>query len=137
MLRCDNHEQLVLTHSQKIRDRLLSTGPDLSGTLQLLVKNEGLPGDKKLTATEGLLWLLRYVCFFCRAYHFHYFSGLEFTARALRLSLENPSEELSTSFTKAYEITLRKYHSILVRPVFSVCAESWTIHFFPYWQTNA
>eukprot|EP00300_Choanocystis_sp_HF-7_P027365 c32459_g1_i1.p1 GENE.c32459_g1_i1~~c32459_g1_i1.p1 ORF type:complete len:201 (+),score=27.71 c32459_g1_i1:43-645(+) len=94
---------------KKIRDRLLSTGPDLSGTLQLLVKNEGLPGDKKRTATEGLLWLLR---------------GLEFTARALRLSLENPSEELSTSFTKAYENTLRKYHSILVRPVFSLAMKA-------------
>lgn len=64
MLHSDTYEQLVLTRAQKIRDRLLSTGPDLSGTLQLLVKNEGLPGDKKRTATEGLLWLLRYVCLF-------------------------------------------------------------------------
>merc|ERR1712233_215081 len=46
---------------KKIRERLLSTGPDLSGTLQNLVKNEGAPGEKKRTATEGLLWLLRHV----------------------------------------------------------------------------
>ncbi|AXA48244.1 glycolipid transfer protein HET-C2 [Malassezia restricta] len=94
---------------KKIRDRLLSTGPDLSGTLQLLVKNEGLPGDKKRTATEGLLWLLR---------------GLEFTAKALRFSLDNQNEELATSFTKAYEQTLRKHHSILVRPVFTLAMKA-------------
>lgn len=46
--------------------------------------------------------------------------GLEFTAQALRRSLENPNEELSISFTNAYEKTLRKYHSIVVRPVFTV-----------------
>jgi hypothetical protein len=34
--------------------------------------------------------------------------------------LENPSEELNTSFTKAYENTLRKHHNMLVRPVFGV-----------------
>lgn len=81
------------------------------------MKNEGLPGDKKRTATEGLLWLLRYVhIFFALTY-----SGLEFTAQALRFSLDNQNEELATSFTKAYEHTLRKHHSILVRPVFTVC----------------
>lgn len=46
---------------QKIRTRLLETGPEKSGTLELLVQNEGKPGEKKRTATEGLLWLLRYV----------------------------------------------------------------------------
>ncbi|KAI3627873.1 hypothetical protein CBS14141_001874 [Malassezia furfur] len=66
----------------KIRTRLLETGPEKSGTLELLVQNEGKPGDKKRTATEGLLWLLR--------------------------------EELSVSFTKAYEDSLRKYHSIML-----------------------
>lgn len=47
-------------------------------------------------------------------------SGLDFTAQALRRSIENPSEELSISFTNAYEKTLRKYHSIVVRPIFTV-----------------
>ncbi|WFD23672.1 hypothetical protein MEQU1_002366 [Malassezia equina] len=79
---------------------------DMNGNIKHLVKNEGQPGDKKRTATEGLLWLLR---------------GLDFTAQALRRSIENPSEELSVSFTNAYEKTLRKYHSMMVRPIFTAC----------------
>jgi len=47
-------------------------------------------------------------------------SGLDFTAQALGQSIQNPSEELSISFTNAYEKTLRKYHSIVVRPIFTV-----------------
>jgi len=50
--------------------------------------------------------------------------GLDFTAQALRRSMDNPAEELNISFTKAYESTLRKHHKMLVRPVFSV---SWDI----------
>ena len=46
--------------------------------------------------------------------------GLNFTASALRRSVTNPSEELSTSFNTAYDGTLKKYHSFVVRPVFSV-----------------
>lgn len=95
--------------AQKVRTRLLSTGPDMSGTLEHLVKNEGSPGEKKRTATEGLMWLLR---------------GLQFTLAALRRSLDNPDEELSVSFTKAYEATLSKHHSFVVRPVFSVAMKA-------------
>ncbi|WFD31365.1 hypothetical protein MSPP1_002400 [Malassezia sp. CBS 17886] len=84
---------------KKIRERFLATGPDTSGTLQLLVQNEGKPGEKKRVATEGLLWLLR---------------GLDLTAKALRRSLENPSEELSASFTNAYENSLRQHHGIML-----------------------
>lgn len=51
---------------------------------------------------------------------FSHFRGLEFTAKALRRSVDHPSEELSASFTQAYEETLRKHHSMLVRPLFSV-----------------
>ena len=47
-------------------------------------------------------------------------SGLSFTSSALRRSVTNPSEELSTSFNSAYDGTLKKYHSFVVRPVFSV-----------------
>lgn len=47
-------------------------------------------------------------------------SGLKFTAMGLRHSLSNPSEELSVSFTKAYEGTLKQYHSMFVKPVFLV-----------------
>lgn len=60
---------------------------------------------KDRVATEGLMWLLR---------------GLKFTAMGLRHNLTNTSEELSVSFNKAYEGSLRKYHSIMIRPIFSV-----------------
>jgi len=46
--------------------------------------------------------------------------GLAFTATALRLSVKNQSQELSESFTKAYENTLKNNHSFVVRPVFGV-----------------
>lgn len=46
--------------------------------------------------------------------------GLDFTAQALRRSISDKSEELSTSFTKAYETTLKQYHSFVVRPIFAV-----------------
>jgi hypothetical protein len=45
---------------------------------------------------------------------------LDFTAQALRRSMDNSEEELNTSFTKAYEATLKKHHNMLIRPVFSV-----------------
>ena len=46
--------------------------------------------------------------------------GLKFTALGLRFNLQNPNEELSASFTKGYEQSLKKYHTILIRPVFYV-----------------
>lgn len=48
------------------------------------------------------------------------FSGLEFTAAGLSRNMDNKSEEISVSFSKAYEETLMKYHGILVRPIFHV-----------------
>jgi len=42
---------------QKIRTRYL-TNPEANATLESLVENE--KGEKKRTATEGLLWLTRY-----------------------------------------------------------------------------
>lgn len=47
-------------------------------------------------------------------------SGLDFTLQSLERSEANPTEELSVSFTKGYEGTLRQYHGMLVRPVFAV-----------------
>jgi hypothetical protein len=44
--------------AQKIRSRFLAT-PDKSATLESLVENE--KNEKKRVATEGLLWLIRYV----------------------------------------------------------------------------
>ena len=62
-------------------------------------------GEKKRTATEGLMWLLR---------------GLSFTCKALQAAQANPSEELSTAFTKSYEGTLKKFHNFVVKGIFSV-----------------
>lgn len=36
-------------------------------------------------------------------------------------NLTDKSEELSASFTKAYEVTLSKHHNMFIRPIFSVC----------------
>jgi hypothetical protein len=68
-----------------------------------LVENE--KGEKKRTATEGLMWLLR---------------GLSFTCKALQNSQANKAQELSAAFTSGYEATLKKFHGILVRPIFTV-----------------
>lgn len=38
----------------------------------------------------------------------------------LRENLNNPTEELSASFTKGYENSLKKHHGFAVRPVFYV-----------------
>ncbi|KAJ8663362.1 hypothetical protein O0I10_000601 [Lichtheimia ornata] len=91
---------------KKIQDRLLKD-PINSSTLEGLMAAEA--PEKKRVATEGLLWLSR---------------GLDFTAQALRRSIENPAEELNVSFTKAYEATLRKHHSMMVRPVFSLAMKA-------------
>lgn len=47
------------------------------------------------------------------------FSGLDFTAQALRQNLSNPADELATSFRGAYTNTLKPHHSFLVKPIFS------------------
>jgi len=77
--------------------------PDKSATLELLVTNE--LAEKKKTATQGLLWLLR---------------GLSFTCKALQTTQAGASVELSTAFKQSYETTLKPHHSFIVRPVFSV-----------------
>ncbi|KAK3804929.1 MAG: glycolipid transfer protein domain-containing protein [Benniella sp.] len=91
---------------KKIRDRYLQN-PIANSTLQKLVQGE--LAEKKKTATEGLLWLTR---------------GLDFTLQSLERSEANPGEELSVSFNKGYENTLRPHHSFVVRPVFSLAMKS-------------
>ncbi|KAJ3306468.1 hypothetical protein HDV03_005078 [Kappamyces sp. JEL0829] len=86
----------------KIKTRY-EASPDKSKTLQSLVLAEKT--EKNKNATEALLWLKR---------------GLEFTSLALRHNIDNPNEELSASFSKAYGETLSKFHSFLIRPIFSV-----------------
>jgi intein/homing endonuclease len=67
------------------------------------VQNE--KGEKKRTATEGLMWLLR---------------GLSFTGTALQATQSNKSKELTASFSEAYDVTLKKYHNFVVKGIFSV-----------------
>ncbi|KDR75098.1 hypothetical protein GALMADRAFT_248995 [Galerina marginata CBS 339.88] len=86
----------------KVRTRYEAT-PTLSATLESLVENE--KGEKKRTATEGLLWLLR---------------GLSFTCKALQNSQSNKGEELSAAFTKSYDNTLKKFHNFVVKGIFAV-----------------
>ncbi|KAI5295407.1 hypothetical protein KEM55_006197 [Ascosphaera atra] len=86
---------------QKIRDYQLNHVA-VSTTLQSLSTDERR--QKKKTATEGLLWLIR---------------GLDFTAASLRRNLAHPAEELSDSFRAAYGETLKPYHSFIVKPIFS------------------
>ncbi|KAF5380222.1 hypothetical protein D9757_008229 [Collybiopsis confluens] len=90
----------------KVRARYEAT-PAQSATLEELVKNE--QGEKKRTATEGLMWLLR---------------GLAFTCAALLTAQADNKVELSTAFTRGYEQTLKKFHGILVKGIFTVAMKA-------------
>ncbi|KAJ7282720.1 glycolipid transfer protein [Mycena rebaudengoi] len=90
----------------KVRARY-DAAPELSGTLEKLVENE--KGEKKRTATEGLLWLLR---------------GLSFTCKALQNAQANKTEELAVAFNKSYEGTLKKFHNFVVKGIFSVAMKA-------------
>lgn len=90
---------------KKIRDRQLSH-PAQSKTLQDLCDAE--LAEKKHTASNGLLWLVR---------------GLEFTSNALRKNIDS-SEELSASFTSAYDGTLKQHHNIIVKGIFTVAMKA-------------
>lgn len=87
---------------QKVKARY-DAAPSSSGSLQSLVAKEKAEGKK--TATEGLMWLLR---------------GLSFTCKSLQASQANEKEELSASFTKGYEDSLKKHHNFVVKGIFSV-----------------
>ncbi|KZT29168.1 glycolipid transfer protein [Neolentinus lepideus HHB14362 ss-1] len=91
---------------EKVRGRY-NSAPAQSTTLEQLV--EGEKGEKKRTATEGLMWLLR---------------GLSFTCKGLQNVQNNKSEEISVAFTKGYEVTLKKYHNFVVKGVFSVAMKA-------------
>ena len=47
------------------------------------------------------------------------YSGLDFTAQALRHNITNSSKELADSFRDAYGNTLKPHHSFIVKPIFS------------------
>jgi hypothetical protein len=88
--------------SQKVRTRYEAT-PELSDTLQKLVTNE--QGEKKRTATEGLMWLVR---------------GLSFTCKGLMKAQADKKQELSAAFGESYGETLKQYHNFVVKGVFAV-----------------
>lgn len=90
----------------KVRAKLLED-PAAAGTLQGLVRAEA--GTKNKKATQGLLWLCR---------------GLQFTAQAMRETVDNPAKELTVTFTDAYGKTLLKYHGMLVKPVFKLAMKA-------------
>ena len=46
--------------------------------------------------------------------------GLSFTCKALQNAQANQTEELSVAFSKAYEVTLKKFHNFVVKGVFAV-----------------
>jgi hypothetical protein len=118
----------MLGNIKKVRDRQLAA-PAESETLQELVKNE--LATKKHTATEGLLWLVRYEAqqhhsklphgnTSLHTNHGHVTnSGLEFTQIGLSSNVAKESEELSDSFRTAYASTLKPHHSFVVKPIFS------------------
>ncbi|KAG7098305.1 hypothetical protein E1B28_000266 [Marasmius oreades] len=90
----------------KVRTRY-EADPSKSATLELLVENE--KGEKKRTATEGLMWLLR---------------GLSFTCKALSYSQKNKTEELSTAFTTGYDQSLKKFHNFVVKGIFGMAMKA-------------
>lgn len=90
----------------KVRTKLMAE-PTAAATLQSLVLLEA--GQKNKTATQGLLWLSR---------------GLQFTAQAMRETVDLPSAELTKTFTDAYSKTLSQYHGMLVKPVFKLAMKA-------------
>jgi hypothetical protein len=93
---------MFITSLQKVRARYDAASAQ-STTLELLVENE--KGEKKRTATEGLMWLLR---------------ALSFTCKALQNSQASKTKELRVAFTESYEGTLKGFHNFVVRGIFSV-----------------
>jgi hypothetical protein len=93
---------------KKIREKFL-TNPEKYNFLQSIVVDEASLPQSKRNGTEGLMWLRR---------------GLEFTSLALNRNIKDPNEELSTSFSKAYESTLQKYHNMIVRPIFALAMKA-------------
>jgi hypothetical protein len=93
-------------HPQKVRTYFLANPTDADTLEKLLAHDKATHAKpKERVATDALMWLLR---------------GLKFTAMGLRINLSNSAEELSVSFTKGYEGSLKKFHGMMVRPVFAV-----------------
>ena len=93
---------------EKIRKRF-HEDPAKYRTLQQIVQAESSLPQKQRVGTEGLMWLSR---------------GLQFTSSAIRRSVDNMSEELTVSFTKAYEATLQQYHNMFIKPIFHLAMKA-------------
>ncbi|KAI9486587.1 MAG: glycolipid transfer protein domain-containing protein, partial [Benjaminiella poitrasii] len=87
---------------KKIKSRFLENPVEYDTLEKLMAKEAHL---KRRMATEAVLWLKR---------------GLEFTAESLTHSVDHPNDELTVSFTLAYDKTLKPYHSFIVRPIFNL-----------------
>jgi hypothetical protein len=100
----------MLGNIKKIRDRF-TQDPEKYKTLQDMVEAEvKLTSNKKeRIGTEGLMWLRR---------------GLQFTSLAIRTNLQDPMEEPSASFSKAYGDSLSQYHNMLIRPIFHLAMKA-------------
>ncbi|GMF69215.1 unnamed protein product [Aspergillus oryzae] len=98
-------------------DRQLAA-PAESETVQSLSVNE--LKTKKHTASEGLLWLVRYELIVALTP----LSGVETSplmgVSTLRRHVDKTGEELASSFREAYGVTLSKHHNFIVKKVFSV-----------------
>jgi len=90
----------------KLRARY-EKAPTLSGTLEKLVENE--KGEKKRTATEGLMWLLR---------------GFSFTCKALQNLQANATEEVTAAFSQSYDVTLKTFHNFMVKGLFAIAMKA-------------
>lgn len=91
---------------EKVKAKLLES-PAEASTLQDLILSEA--GSKNKKATQGLLWLSR---------------GLQFTAAAMRETVDNAEKELTVTFTDAYSKTLSQYHGMLVKPIFKLAMKA-------------
>lgn len=90
----------------KICSRFL-TNPVEGATLLDLVLSESKEESK--TATQAFLWLTR---------------GLQFTCQSMIETVQDPSKELTVTFTSAYNKTLSQYHGMMVKPIFRLAMKT-------------
>ncbi|KAJ5965736.1 hypothetical protein N7481_012450 [Penicillium waksmanii] len=68
-----------------------------------------IANDKSKKAAQGLFWLKL---------------ALDLTATAIRRNLDDPTEELNTSFTSAYNDVLKPHHNFLAKKAFGFAMNS-------------
>ncbi|KAG6876609.1 hypothetical protein C0993_001955 [Termitomyces sp. T159_Od127] len=93
----------VKKNIQKVRDWYEDAPDQHISTLEQLVVTEQAQTIQERKTTQGLLWLIR---------------GFSFICKALQYSQDEPEEELTASFTKSYDETLKKHHNPIVEATF-------------------